>query len=47
MFEARTTAKFNHPNIVTVYAVGESRAAYLALEYVDGQDSEPAWPSGG
>jgi WD40 repeat protein/serine/threonine protein kinase len=38
LFEARTTARFNHPNIVTVYAVGEERGhPYLALEYVEGQ----------
>ena len=35
--EARTTARFNHPNIVTLYGVGRVRGApYLALEYVDG-----------
>jgi len=36
--EARTTARFNHPNIVTVYAVGEYEGCpYLALEYLEGQ----------
>jgi WD40 repeat protein len=36
--EARTTARFNHPNIVTVYDVGtRDLTPYLALEYVDGQ----------
>jgi len=35
--EARTTAKFNHPHIVTVYAVGEhDRMPYVALEFLDG-----------
>jgi WD40 repeat protein/serine/threonine protein kinase len=36
--EARITASFNHPHIVTVYSVGyhEGRP-YLALEYVQGQ----------
>ena len=39
MFEARTTAKFNHPHIVTVYGVGECEGRpYLALEHVDGED---------
>ena len=37
-FEARTTARFNHPNIVAIYAVGEARGRqYLALELVEGQ----------
>jgi len=36
--EARVTATFNHPNIVTVYAAGafEGRP-WLALEYLDGE----------
>ena len=38
LFEARTTARFNHPHIVTVYAVGEHDGhPYLALEYLQGQ----------
>ena len=37
--EARTTAKFNHPHIVTVYAVGEIQGLpYVALEYLEGQN---------
>lgn len=36
--EAKVTALFNHPNIVTIYAAGEFRdQSYLALEYVDGE----------
>lgn len=36
--EARATARFNHPNIVTIYAVGEIEdRPYVALEFVDGQ----------
>ncbi len=36
--EARTTARFNHPNIVTIHHVGQHEGTpYLALEYVDGQ----------
>ncbi len=36
--EARTTARFNHPHIVTVYAVGTFEGyPYLALEFLDGQ----------
>ncbi|MBK6697616.1 MAG: protein kinase [Myxococcales bacterium] len=37
LHEAKTTARFQHPNIVTVFGAGETRGyAYLALEYVDG-----------
>jgi len=36
--EARTTAKFSHPNIVTNHAEGEFQGIpYLALEYLEGQ----------
>ncbi len=38
VFEARTTARFSHPHIVTIYEVGEARGQpYLALEYLQGQ----------
>lgn len=38
LFEARTTALFNHPHIVTIYAVGEDKGRpYVALEYLEGQ----------
>jgi len=37
--EARTTARFNHPNIVAIHAVGAWRGMpYVALEYLEGQD---------
>ncbi len=36
--EARTTARFSHPNIVTVYAAGAfDGRPWLALEYLDGE----------
>ncbi len=36
--EARTTARFSHPHIVTVYAVGQWQDnPYVALEYLEGQ----------
>ena len=39
LFEVRTTAKFNHPNIVTVYAAGKHEGRpYVALEYLPGQN---------
>ncbi|MBW2525882.1 MAG: protein kinase [Deltaproteobacteria bacterium] len=39
LFEVRTTAKFNHPNIVTVYAAGKYEGRpYVALEYLPGQN---------
>lgn len=39
LFEARVTARFNHPNIVTIHSVGEHRGRpFVALEYIEGQD---------
>ncbi len=38
LFEARTTARFSHPHIVTVYGVGEHEGRpFVALEYLEGQ----------
>lgn len=38
LIEAQTTARFSHPNIVTIYAVGEyAGCPYLALEYLEGE----------
>ena len=37
--EARATACFDHPNLVSIFDVGETeQGLYLALEYVDGTD---------
>ena len=48
LHEARITARFSHPHIVTIYAVGEvDGRAYLALEYLEGdtlRDRIPAAP---
>jgi serine/threonine protein kinase len=36
--EARLSARFNHPNIVQTYEVGEADGVYfIAMEYLDGQ----------
>ncbi len=36
--EAETAGRLNHPNIVTIYDVGEERGlAYIAMEYLKGQ----------
>mgnify|MGYP000088107722 CR=1 FL=1 len=38
LFEASTTAQFNHPNIVTIYSVGTAgEQLYLALEHLKGE----------
>lgn len=45
--EARTTAGFNHPNIVTLHTVGEYEGRpFLALEYVDGESLRERIASG-
>ena len=38
LLEARITARFNHPHIVTIYEVGKDRGRpYLALEHLQGE----------
>ena len=45
--EAETAGRLNHPNIVTIYDVGEERGlAYIAMEYLKGRHlSEYATPT--
>ena len=38
LFEAKVTARFSHPHIVTIHAVGNHQGRpYVALEYLEGQ----------
>src|SRR5258708_3032914 len=45
--EARTVSALNHPNIVTVYEIGEiDRIHYMATEYVEGHTLRTVLSSG-
>ncbi len=46
--EARTASALNHPNICTIYEVGETEGnSYIAMEYVEGRPLDRMIPPGG
>ena len=46
--EARVVSSLSHPNIVTVYEIGEANGiSYIAMELVEGQTLRQLVPSGG
>jgi eukaryotic-like serine/threonine-protein kinase len=46
--EARSASALNHPNICTIYEVGEAGGeAYIAIEYVEGRPLSVLVPAGG
>ncbi len=45
--EAKSAGRLNHPNIVTIYDVGETdEAAYIAMEYLEGESLREMLDSG-
>jgi non-specific serine/threonine protein kinase len=46
LHEARAAAQLNHPNIVSVYDVGEAeRVPFIVMEFVEGASLHGRWPA--
>ena len=46
--EAQSASRLNHPNIVTIYDIGEAEGtSFIAMEYVPGKTLEDTIPRGG